>query len=193
MTTIHVQRIGTSPGYRAWIHGQHDWCYGFGCTWKEAVGDLLHTFEATLGLGVHVAPELDPRPGVDTSALIHVLAAQELEPRPLDGLAPENACQCHTDTSPSLERRLAGLGTMEPTRCLVCNEVIEHRIIDGSRALICSCGATLLGSDQPAADGLTYPEWRKQQAQRTASLVRGCNRKTDPELAERAADWEQVP
>lgn len=81
MTTIHVQRVGTSPGYRAWIHGQHDWCYGFGTTWKEAVGDLLHTFEATLGLGLHVAPELDPVP--------------------LDGLAAENACEgcqaCQTD------------------------------------------------------------------------------------------------
>lgn len=77
MTTIHVQRIGTSPGYKAWIHGQHDWCYGFGTNWKEAVGDLLHTFEATLGLGLHVAPELDPVP--------------------LDGLAPENACEaCQT-------------------------------------------------------------------------------------------------
>lgn len=115
MTTIHVQRIGTSPGYRAWIHGQHDWCYGFGCTWAEAVGDLLHTFEATLGLGIHVSVDLDPRP--------------------LDGLAAENASG------------------------------IQDQGESGASVAFAAFGAI---------------------ARLNAKIA-------DPELAERAADWEQVP
>jgi hypothetical protein len=225
LTTIHVHRIGTSPGYKAWIHGQHDWCYGFGTTWKEAVGDLLHTFEATLGLGLHVAPELDPVP--------------------LDGLAACNACQDEQDTAdypvaevaeihqkldafladnepaaphvPILDQGATGASvacaaaaavahmnaTLEANkdaelaehytngraRCASCWKLIQPKRVDGKLSLVCSCGCALLASMSDSE----MTERGEPEPPVGWGSTRCFDQKPDAELAERAADWNQVP
>ena len=94
MTTIHIRRDG--PAYRAWIDGQHDWCYGWGTTWQAAAVNLMQSFESTLGLGIRIDHTIGTELTDDQSdgfrSMMH-------EVKPLDGLAAENARE-HVDCSP---------------------------------------------------------------------------------------------
>ncbi len=98
MSTIHTSRYGA--GYRSWIEGNHDWCYGFGTTWQAAIVNLLQAFESTLGLGIHVDACLAPKPEQqnckDCGEVVETMyfagdSVTVCGCEPLDGMAPENA------------------------------------------------------------------------------------------------------